>query len=83
VLSRLSRHAVELTVLLFAALGFVLVPLGRKTGLEHLVSVLSTSAAAEAGRELLEAGDKVRQRVTDALMGRESEDTRQPQTKRH
>lgn len=52
---RLGLGAVELFVLLFAVLGFVFVPLGRRTALEHTQAVLSTPAAKDARQELGEA----------------------------
>ncbi|MBN1608504.1 MAG: hypothetical protein JW940_17865 [Polyangiaceae bacterium] len=59
-----SARTVELVVLLFAVLGFMFVPLGKRTGFEHARAVLSTSAAVEAGQELYGAmvrvGDRLR-----------------------
>lgn len=42
-------------MLAFAVLGFVMVPLGKKTGLEHARAILGTPAAEQAFRELREA----------------------------
>jgi hypothetical protein len=65
VIQRLGRRALEALVALFALLGFAFVPLGQRTALEHAKSILSTQAAAEAGRELLQAGVKLRQRLLE------------------
>lgn len=42
-------------MLAFAVLGFVMVPLGKKTGLEHAQAIFGTPAAAQALRELRDA----------------------------
>ena len=52
---RLGLRAIEAFVLLFAVLGFVFVPLGRRTALEHVQAVLSTPAATDARHELSDA----------------------------
>jgi hypothetical protein len=52
-------------VALFALLGFAFVPLGQRTALEHVKSILATEAAADAGRELVQAGVRLRQRLLD------------------
>jgi hypothetical protein len=56
------RRAVELTVGFFALLGFVWVPLGQRTGYEHVRAILATGPAAEAGRELVQAAVGLRDR---------------------
>lgn len=61
---------------LFALLGFVYVPLGHKTGFEHLKAIAETGAAREAARDLAEAAIWARARVLGALTG--SEDDREP-----
>jgi hypothetical protein len=63
VIERLGRRALELVVLLFALLGFAFVPLGHKTGLEHVGAILSTDAARQAGRDLLQAMNRLRSRL--------------------
>ena len=63
----LSRRVVEGVFLLFALLGFVFVPLGKKTGFEHAVAVARTGAASEAIRELWLGGDRLRKILVDAL----------------
>lgn len=62
---RLARRAIEALVFLFALLGFCFVPLGDKTALEHAKAIARTEAAAEAGRELLEATRRIRRRIFD------------------
>ena len=52
---RLGLRAIEVFVLLFAVLGFVYVPLGRRTAFEHVYAVLATPAATDARRELSDA----------------------------
>jgi hypothetical protein len=63
VLGRLGHRSIDLVVLLFALYAFAFVPLGKRTGLEHVRAVLGTHEAREAGDELLEAGDRLKQRV--------------------
>jgi hypothetical protein len=63
VLGRLGRWTIELVVFLFALYAFAFVPLGKRTGLDHLRAILGTPEAQEAGEEMLEAGDRLKQRV--------------------
>jgi hypothetical protein len=63
VIARLGR----VVVVLFALLGFVCVPLGKKTGLEHVVAILKTGAAADTGHALVESAARLRRRVLAAL----------------
>jgi hypothetical protein len=63
VVGRYAHRALDVLVLLFAALGFVYVPLGKHTGYEHAKAILATGAASRAGRELSEAVDRLRGRV--------------------
>jgi hypothetical protein len=63
VITRVGRRALEIGVGMFALLGFCFVPLGKKTGLEHLKAIVSTGPAQDAGRELLEAGLRLRARM--------------------
>lgn len=65
--TRIGRRVLELGVGLFALLGFAFVPLGKKTALEHLAAIVDTQPAREAGKELLEAGDKLRAKVLSSL----------------
>ncbi len=63
VMSRLGHRAVELVVGGFALLGFVYVPLGDRTGLEHVARILRTPAATELGRSLLGTAERARARL--------------------
>ena len=56
---KLVRRAIELVVLFFAAYAFVSVPLGSRTGLEHVKTVFSTPEAKQAGDEIAEAGGQM------------------------
>lgn len=60
---KLARRAIEALVALFALLGFCYVPLGEKTGAQHLGAILRTEAAAQAGRGLVDAARGVRRRI--------------------
>ncbi len=61
--TRLGRRVIEAALVLFAALGFCFVPLGKKTGLDHARAMLSTAAAKEAGAGIADAFVRLRQRV--------------------
>ncbi len=63
--TRLGRRAIEGALVLFAALGFCFVPLGKKTGLDHARAMLSTGAAKEAGAGVAEAFTRLRQRIVN------------------
>jgi len=65
VIGNLGRRATELVVLLFALLGFVFVPLGQRTALEHLGKILSTGAASEAMQGLADSVAELRKRLAD------------------
>jgi len=69
VLGNLGRRAIDLAVLLLALYAFAFVPLGHRTGLEHLRAILGTRAAKDAGHEMLEAAERLRER----LLGEEPE----------
>ncbi|HEY3233490.1 MAG TPA: hypothetical protein VGJ84_02160 [Polyangiaceae bacterium] len=66
-ITRLTRGAVELIVALFALLGFLFVPLGKRTAFEHTKAIFTTDAAQRAGRELQEATIKVRNKLVEGL----------------
>jgi hypothetical protein len=66
-LTRIGRRVFELSVALFAVLGFFYVPLGKKTGFEHAKAVFSTPAAREAGAELIEASRHVKDQLANAF----------------
>lgn len=69
-LGNLGRRLVEGVVSLFAVLGFVYVPLGRHTGLEHVQAVLSTPAATSAIDELASTALDLRRRAFDFVSAR-------------
>lgn len=56
---KLAKRAFEGAVFLFAAYAFATVPLGKRTGLQHLIAILNTKEAAEAGNELKQAGGRM------------------------
>lgn len=61
--SRLGRHVLDFSIGFFALLGFVFVPLGERTAYEHVKAIFTSGPAVEAGRELVEAGVRVRGRL--------------------
>lgn len=63
-----GRRVAEALVALFALLGFALVPLGRKTALEHTREIISSPAALNAFRELGGAALRLRDKLTGALL---------------
>jgi hypothetical protein len=67
VFARAGRHAVELVVGVFALLGFVFVPLGQKTGLEHLKAIVHTDAAQQAIQGVSQALGGLRGRAVEVL----------------
>lgn len=69
-ITRIGRRLLELGLGLFALLGFAFVPLGKKTGLEHTKAIFATEPAREAGRELAEAGQKLRDKMLEAAIPR-------------
>ena len=64
---------------LFALLGFAYVPLGRHTGLEHVRAIAATPAAERAARELVQAGARLRQRITRELVASPKRDPGLPE----
>ncbi len=66
-IGKLGRRAIDLVVVLFALLGFAFVPLGKHTALEHVVAIFSTGPAHEAGRELVEATERLKRRLVGGL----------------
>ncbi len=66
--ARFGRRLIEAVVALFALLGFAFVPLGQHTGLEHLKAIVQTPAAQRAGRELVEAGSRLRRELVEVLV---------------
>lgn len=63
-----GRRLAEALVALFALLGFALVPLGRKTALEHTRDIFSTPAAINAFRELGSAAGRLRDKLAGTLL---------------
>jgi hypothetical protein len=63
VLARIGRRVLDFLIGFFALLGFALVPLGDRTALDHVKAIFATGPAVHAGRELLEAGKRLRQRL--------------------
>jgi hypothetical protein len=61
--ARLGRRVLDFSIGFFALLGFVLVPLGERTAFEHVKAIFSTGPAVEAGRDLVGAGARLRQRI--------------------
>jgi hypothetical protein len=55
----LAKRAVNLAVLLLAAVAFFLVPFGRRTLYRHLVAVFTTDEAKEMKREVETKGQQV------------------------
>jgi hypothetical protein len=55
----LAKRAVNLAVLLLAAVTFFLVPFGRRTLYRHLVAVFTTDEAKEMKREVEAKGHEI------------------------
>ncbi len=64
--ARASLRTLNLVLLFFAALGFVSVPLGKRTAWEHTRAILATDAAEEARTELGIAARRLRDSVLEA-----------------
>lgn len=62
-----GRRLVSLVVLSFAALGFLAVPIGDKTGYEHTRTLLGTREAARVGESLEALGAKLKEMVLGEL----------------
>ena len=69
-LHRLGRRALDLVIGLFAVLGFFYVPLGPRTGFEHVKAIVATPPALEAYRGFVSAADKLHRTLVDKLRGR-------------
>lgn len=61
------KRVVNGLVLVLAALTFFLVPIGRKTGAQHVVAIFSTRPAQEAATDLAVAAHKAFQRAGTAV----------------
>lgn len=69
-LGDLAKKAVNLVVVLLAAVTFFLVPFGQKTLFEHLKAVFSTPEAAEMGREIAKTSASVERVVRTEVEAR-------------
>jgi hypothetical protein len=67
VLGDFVKRVVNGLVLLLAALTFFLVPIGRKTGAQHVVAIFSTRPAREAAADFAVAAHKAFQRAGTAV----------------
>jgi len=63
VLGDFSKRLFNGGVLLLAAMTFFLVPLGRKTPVQHVVAIFSTQPAREAGSALADAARRTAERA--------------------
>jgi hypothetical protein len=63
----LLKRVLNLVVLALAALTFFLIPVGPRTPAAHLVAILSTPPAREAGAAFVEAARHVAARATAEL----------------
>lgn len=63
-----GRRVAEALVALFALLGFVFVPLGKKTAVEHTFAIFSTPPAVGAFRELADTVLRLRDRIVEAVV---------------
>jgi hypothetical protein len=70
VLHKLGRRALDLVIGLFAVLGFFYVPLGAKTGFEHVKAIVATAPAVEGYRGFVSATEKLHRTLVDTLQGR-------------
>jgi hypothetical protein len=59
----MARRLLRAIVLFFAVYAFVFVPLGKKTALEHVIAIVTTPAAKQAGSELKGGVEKLVQRL--------------------
>jgi hypothetical protein len=55
----LPKRALEAAVVFFALYAFLFVPLGQKTGFQHVKAILSTEEAGRAGEEIKTAGSRM------------------------
>lgn len=60
----LAKRAVNLAIVLLAAVTFFLVPFGRKTLFQHCKAIFTTAPAEELGRELEKKAKDVEHEVT-------------------
>jgi hypothetical protein len=69
VLHKLGRRALDLVIGLFAVLGFFYVPLGPRTGFEHVRAIVATAPAVEAYRGFVSAAEKLHRALLEKLRG--------------
>ena len=62
-LGNLIKRLFNGVVLLFAVIAFFRVPLGAKTGAEHVAAILATPPAREAGHAIAEAAQDIAARA--------------------
>ena len=56
---KFARRPLELCIAFFALYAFIFVPLGERTGFQHLKAILSTEEAQRAGVDLKNAGSRM------------------------
>jgi hypothetical protein len=61
----MAKRVFQGVVLFFAIYAFVFLPLGKKTGLEHVQAIMGSSAAKQAGTELKGGVERLVQRLRD------------------
>jgi hypothetical protein len=61
----MAKRVFQGVVLFFAIYAFVFVPLGKRTGLEHVRAIAGTTAAKQAGTELKGGVERLVQRLRD------------------
>jgi hypothetical protein len=59
----MAKRIFRALVLFFAVYAFVFVPLGQKTGLEHITAIVRTPEAKQAGAELKGGVEKLVKRL--------------------
>jgi hypothetical protein len=74
-----GRRVAEALVALFALLGFVFVPLGQKTALEHTFAIFSTPPAVGAFRELAGTVLRLKDRIVEAVVPAAPKDQPKPE----
>lgn len=72
-LLRFGRRALSLATGFFALLGFIAVPLGDKTGYEHVCAALRTPEGARAVTALSDAYDATKARLFGYVKGKLTE----------
>jgi hypothetical protein len=78
VFGTVGRRAAESVVIVFALLGYGLVPLGSKTAFEHTVALFRTAPAHEAAAGFIAALEKGRALLIRALAPNAPEGTALP-----